>query len=510
MLRSIYGLLLAAVLLTPTHRAAAFSILGSKATWMTGSVGYQAGETGGPMLPGEGYRWNIPVVTYGFDDSFLTYFGTNGIAAVESAIQVLNNLPTADAMSDTLEEFPTYTLRHNNSAAALGLIDLKTLTLSYLLERLGVGAPERWVWSLRQFFTDPANIQHFSVFNPNYDPVTLRSSSLVNGNQFTYQIIRYLPGDNYTTVNFPVDPTAPAFSTAAYYWQAFVTYNDRGGALPESPGTYIPGLTREDVAAIRYLYRSKNYAVETVLPDVVGGSSSGLSVGTVGSSGGGGSGGSDGIWTPTFSVAVGGGSSDTPWSIVVSSAGTNAAAGGTNVVVTTTNSIAFNANALRPGIGKVTFARVSWDSVLSATTKPYAVTWTDRYITNGSIKTQKVSRSIVRPDFLFAAGDLGTINHVPILIVHATSGDGYLNDSALNRIGAAGEQAGPGIINTANEMVFSKLGRYFLNETGVGTGEADAFLGISFGSYDGSTNPIVAYPDGASIRALEAQVLRGR
>ncbi len=506
MLRSIYGLLLAAVLVTPIHRAAAFSILGSKATWMSGSIGYQAAETGGPMFLGEGYRWNIPVATYGFDDSFLTYYGSNGVAAVESAIKILNSLPAADEMSDSLAEFPTYTLRHNNSAAAIGLIDLKTLALSYLMERLGVGAPERWVWSIRQFFTDPANIQHFSVFNPNYDPLTLQSSSMVNGNQFTYQIVRYLPGDNYTTVNFPVDPTAPAFSTTAYYWQAFVEFADRGGLLPRAAGTYIPAVTREDVAALRYLYRSKNYAVESMLPDVVGGSSSGLSVGTVGSSGGS-SGGADGVWTPTFSVAVGGGSSDSPWSIVVSS-GTNAAAGGTNVVVSATNSIPFNVNALRPGIGKVTFARVSWDSVLSATTKPYAITWLDRYVTNGSIKTQKVSRSVVRPDFLFGAGDLGTVNHIPIIFFHVVNGDGYVNNSALNRIGTGGEQAGPGIINTGNELVLPKLGRYYLN-TGVGSGEADGSLGVSFGSFDGSTNPIVAYPDGASIRALADQVLRG-
>ena len=510
MLRSLYGLLLAAVLLTPVQRASAFSILGAQATWMGTSIGYQGTDLGGPMFLGEGYRWNIPVVTYGFDHSFLTYFGSNGVAAVESAIKILNDLPVADAMSDTLEEFPTYALRHNNTASALGLIDLKTTTLSYLLNRMGVGGPERWVWSLRQFWTDPASIQHFSTFNPNYDPVTFTPTSMINGYQYTWGIFQYAPGDNYTTVNRPVDPTAPTFSTLAYFFNTGpLRYSTRGGILAGTPGTYFQGLTREDAAAIRYLYRTKNLAVETTLPDVVGGSSSGVSVGTVGSTGGG-SGGGDSVWAPTFSVAVGGGAGDSPWSIVASSAGTNTAAGGTNVVVSATNSIAFAATALRPGIGKITFARIGWDSVLGSTTKPYAVTWTDRYLTNGGFRTQKISRSLVRPDILFSVGDLGTINHVPVTYLEITTTGGFINYSAINRVGTGGEQAGPGIINTGNELVFSKIGRYYLNETGVGTGEAESILGLSFGSFDGSTNPVVAYPDGASIRALEAQVLKGR
>lgn len=511
MLRSLFAMLVAAVLLTPVHQAKAFSILGSKATWMTGSIGYQAGETGGPMYIGDGYRWNVPVLTYAFDDSFLTYFGSNGVAAIESAIKVLNSVTNADAMSDDLAEYPTYTLRHNNSASALGLIDVKTLALSYLLERIGVGAPERWVWSLRQFWTDPGNIQHFSVLNLNYDPETWRQSAFINGNQFTYQVQRYLPGDNYKTVNYPMDAAAPAFTTAAYFWQSFQGIVAQGGILAGAPGTYFPNITREEVAAIKYLYRSKNYAVETLLPDVVGGSITGLPVGTPGTSTGS-SGGStaDDTWTPTYQVAVGGGTSSSPWSVIVSTGGTNTTTTGTTTTGATTNSTTFVGTALRPGIGRVTFARIGWDSILGATTRPYAVTWTDRYITNGVIRSQKLSRSIVRPDFIFSATDIGTVNHIPLTYVHATTGDGYVNNSAVNRVGAAGEQQGPGIINTGNEFSFSKVGRYYLNDNGVGTTQDQGGIAISFGSFDGSTNAIIAYPDGASIRALEAQVLRSR
>ena len=516
MFRSISGFLVAAALLVPMQRAQAFTILGSQATWMTASVGYQGGDLGGPMFLGEGYRWNVPVLTYAFDDSFLTYYGRDGVNAIESAIKVLNNIPAADSMSESLSEFPTYTLRHNNSAAALGLIDLKTTALSYLVTRLGVGAPERWVFSLRQFFTDPANIQHFSVLNPNYDPVTYHQTALINGSLFTYQIQRYLPGDNYTTVNFPVDTSAPAFSTAANFIQAFVVSGTQGSSLAFSQGTYFPNITREEFGSIKYLYRTKNYAVETVLPDVVGGTISGLSVGAAGSGAGGGGGGGgsvDDVWTPTYQVAVGGGAGNSPWSIIATSFGTNGAAGaGTVTTVVSTNSTSFVATALRPGIGKVTFARISWDSVLSAVTKPYAVTWTDRYVTNGVLRTQKLSRAVTRPDFLFTAGDLGTVQHIPITAGTVVNGDGFVNNSAINRVsvGAGIEQVGPGIINTFNELAFSKIGRFYLNENGVGSTQDDAFLGVSFGSFDGSTNAIIVYPDATSIHAIEALVLRGR
>ncbi len=50
------------------------------------------------MCISNGYRWNVPVVTYGFDQSFLDYFGSNGVAAVQGAIAVLNDLPPASTI----------------------------------------------------------------------------------------------------------------------------------------------------------------------------------------------------------------------------------------------------------------------------------------------------------------------------------------------------------------------------------------------------------------------------
>src|SRR6266404_2657358 len=91
-------------------RANAFSLLGPFAPWMDVQKGYrQPGDIGGPMNIGEGYRWNIPVITYGFSRSFLDYFGSNGVAAVESAIAIRNQVPPASAINP--ESYTAYVWR---------------------------------------------------------------------------------------------------------------------------------------------------------------------------------------------------------------------------------------------------------------------------------------------------------------------------------------------------------------------------------------------------------------
>ncbi len=464
------------------------------------------------MYLGEGYRFNMPVLTYAYDASFLRYFGANGVAAIESAMKVLNDLPAADSMSATLEEFPTTTLRHNATASALSIIDLKTTTLSFMLEQLAVAAPENYVWSIRAHFTDPAGIDHFSVINPNYDPVTLTQSSFINGYQYTYQI-RQTDTAEWKTANFPVDPLAPSFTTVANYGQAFFA-RGRGGSLAFGPGSYFPALTREDVAAFRYMLSTTNYAVESLLPDVIAstggalGVSGGTSVGSGGLGGGGGGGFSGGFgapWSPAFSVAVGGaGTSNPPWSIVAAS--TNVATNA--VVVTVTGGLPSVVNALRPGVGKYSFVQIGYDSILGAATRPYLVTWLDRYVTNSVTRVQALARQITTPDILFSAADLGVIDHLPIL--SSITADGFVNDSALNRVngGGFGELAGPGIITSGKEITFSKIGRYYINTEE--TTEADGFLFGGWGSFDGSTNAPVLYPSGTSIKAIEKLVLGGR
>ena len=119
-------------LIASTDESDAFALLGPVQPWMQTTNGViQPGDIGGPMCISNEYRWNVPVVTYGFDQSFLDYFGTNGVAAVESAIQILNDLPPASQI--VLTNYPFNSQSENFAAAAQSLYDLKSETLSLLL-----------------------------------------------------------------------------------------------------------------------------------------------------------------------------------------------------------------------------------------------------------------------------------------------------------------------------------------------------------------------------------------
>lgn len=105
---SLFLSVVSALLLLATH-ASGFALLGPYTDWMMQTNGYrQRWDIGGPMDINEGYRWNVPVVTYAFDKGFLDYFGLKGVAAVESAIQILNELPPASKLVVT--NYPFYSM----------------------------------------------------------------------------------------------------------------------------------------------------------------------------------------------------------------------------------------------------------------------------------------------------------------------------------------------------------------------------------------------------------------
>src|ERR1017187_7866660 len=93
----------------------------------------------GPKNLGEEYRRNTPVMYYAANADFLDYFGSNGVAALDDAYAILNNVFTntpavaangLDAYSAGLTEFPLNSIEENYQAQGLGLIDLKSETLS--------------------------------------------------------------------------------------------------------------------------------------------------------------------------------------------------------------------------------------------------------------------------------------------------------------------------------------------------------------------------------------------
>jgi hypothetical protein len=479
-MRRLFPQLLAGLLLASSCvPARAFSLLGAYDAWMTPEVGLNLPfDIGGSMNLGEEYRWTIPVITYGFDESFLNYFGTKGVEEIEKAISVFNNLPPFSKMSADLSEFPLDTRRFNHRARALVLHDLRSFAMASLLEVLGVGPAERYAWQIRSRAVIN-NIPLYAVTKRNFDPVTFEPTAYVNGTLYTYLILQTWTIPAYEAVEFEVDPTRPTVSSLSGFNVGGGTIGSSGYLTSFEPGLFYTGLTRDDVGALRYIYRAQNVNVETLPPGVVGAPLNSGGSGLIGS----------------------GQNTSSPWGIPPSLA-TNLTTLFTNLTTTVTNGAAVS-QALRPGIDKLVFTRVDFDSFTGGW-----VTLTNRYedmfITNSTLVRQLVDRPLAGPDVLFSAADLGVIAATGEPFVYFRNVN-WLSQDAIN-----GTQAlsGPGVINPQTTMTFTKLGQWLFN-VGDG-GQADALDDFWWGSFDGTTNAPVVYPSGASIKALENLILSGQ
>ncbi len=245
--------------------AQAFSLLGptNSEPWQVHDLGYSLRmDVGGPMNIGEDFRRNTPVLYYAFDENFLDYFGSNGVYAVDQAFAILNNLHN---VSDTnfysadLSEVPLESRRFNQTAAALNLLDLKSEVLSLMVEQLGLADAIRFTWTLHnrtaggacpvgnQYLVTKRNL---AIVPSDLDQ--LQYSSYVNGVLFSYYINEYCqnpPGNAPLSeaIEIPVDVPANAarFAPVTSSRQNFLYV-----------GGFFTGLTRDDVAGLRYLLRS--------------------------------------------------------------------------------------------------------------------------------------------------------------------------------------------------------------------------------------------------------------
>ncbi len=257
-------LLALAALLVTQNQARAFSLLGpitgnaAISPWQTFQNGYNfPSDIGGVMNRGEGYRWNVPVLYVAFDDSFIEYFGNQGVNEAESALRTFNTLTNFSMMSSNLSEIPLRTTRVNFHAQALGLIDLKSTTLRAVVEELGLTQAERYIFTIRDRNVTTFNgttFTNFLVIQRSFDPVTHQPSAFVNGTLYTYDLREdyYLIGASEAAER-PADTAAFTFTSVAF------------GA--PNVGHFFTGLTRDDVGGLRYLYSTNNLAAERLLAD---------------------------------------------------------------------------------------------------------------------------------------------------------------------------------------------------------------------------------------------------
>ena len=295
---------------------------------------------------GQGYRWNVPIITYGFDQSFIDYFGTNGVAAVESAIQMLNDLPPASAINPT--DYSFIGLRINYRAESDGLIDLKSMALCLLLEQMGLAQPKRYMYTLHDFsvVNDQAN---YTVLLRNFDPIALAPVPFVNGQ--SYDLSLMINDINYFYYEFEGYPfPSPPFLADAVeivplvFDPNTVADFEPGGGLNDTglynhPGQFFSGLTRDDIGGLRYLLSPTNIAMENLIPGVRGAER---------------------------------------------------------------NAQNFVNKALRPGVDKITFQPLRQNSH-SGHFIPAVFRYEDSYVSNGVIQHQTLERMVKEPDILFTA-----------------------------------------------------------------------------------------------------------
>jgi hypothetical protein len=174
----------------------------------------------------EEYRWNVPVVTYAFDQSFIDYFGPDGIKAVRKAFDILNALPRASRID--IDSYPLHTRGFNTDASEQNLYDMKSMALSTIIQQLGLDSPTEHVF-------DEESLGYEPILFHNFDPATLEPSFYVNGTLYTNYLYDF---------ETRVDPLS-------FGWNAVAD-------CLLSAGDYYSGLTRDDVGGLRYLLSRSN------------------------------------------------------------------------------------------------------------------------------------------------------------------------------------------------------------------------------------------------------------
>jgi hypothetical protein len=179
-----------------------------------------------------------------------------------------------------------------------------------------------------------------------------------------------------------------------------------------------------------------------------------------------------------------------------------------NPVVCPSNSV-----ALRQGIGGIKFVRRDFDSLLNRFFYPITNVYTVYAVTNNTLIPQRVERFVTQPDFLITASDLATTPADPALGAAAVARNLPFDTNSINPTVAF---AGPGTIVPGTAFIFDKVGPIYLNQfTGFFLGGGGFFISaetnqtqlLVWGSFDGTTNAPVVYPNGTSITNLENSVL---
>jgi hypothetical protein len=450
-------------LVTGLYQSKAFTMYGQLDNWQIPEVGFTFGEAGGSKIWGEEFRLNTPVITYGFDQTFLNYFGERGIKAVDEAFTILNRIPPTSRMSTNLTEFLTDDAQRTlPSAEALNLRDLKSTTLGLVIEHMGL-AGEEHVFDLRKRISTPGTCQFiYQVQLRNLDPIPNvlipPVTRYVNGTLYTYEIVDFCPLPNIAfAVEKLVDPTDFAFNAVASFKGGLTAQGQRIG------GYYI-NITRDDAGGLRYIYRRENQNVGEFLPP------------------------------DARPLPISG-----PW----------------GPVIIGTNGVSTNTAAVRAGIQKITFRKVRFAPTFGSFFKPIVQTYKSPVVTNDFngkmiIVNQTVRRLVDQPDIIFTAADLNNLPPASPSLAPSIASRSISFVTNDTPIFSAPESVGPGTILPQMLITFHKATPHFFNQTDFFLDEVTSEPGFLWASFDGSTNEPFIYSlsvNGLTLRDIEQRAL---
>jgi len=537
---------------TPSARA--FVMIGPMDVAEVSSGGIDFNYTddlGGPKDLKTFFRWNTPMLTYAFDASFMQYFGLEGREAVKEAFTIVNDFFENDdysgvsALDYTEHGFRSNynTTWENRTAKEAGIIDLKSLVLGMVVNQLGLGNPHRYAFGARAITTNAAGTQlNFNVRLRNFDPITFKPTSVINGVTYSYRLIHDAPPSAGFTVaptfadmeEFTTDTSGNAWTSVAgivdaFYGNTAIYWTDQptlfGFGMFYSGkyamgGQYKPrhALTYDDAGGLHYLYRKGNIVYENLDPNVA------LII--------------PANFLPTYAIPVFPNGSPRQYPDPSGTTGAFIPRRNSGIIpgLPITSSLPAQAPpalvdvALRGGMDKIQFIEQPFDSFLGITFTATNHIWTDRFVsTNGQnvaglnnttpgasayigIPTlawfeQTVGRGIFQPDIIFVADELGVSpDGVPIAFNRTDSTawiDNYTNN--LGPVQVLTTNVGPGLIVGPMQYTFTKLGEGFeviwSGEASV-VGNTDSYS--LWGHIKGpGPNDVVTFPNDAQMHILE-------
>jgi len=184
--------------------------------------------------------------------------------------------------------------------------------------------------------------------------------------------------------------------------------------------------------------------------------------------------------------------------------------------------------AIRGGVDRIQFIRRDYDSLISQAwdevTNDYTLPELD--VTNRTVSLKHFQRRVPRPDFLFTAVDWAansavaysnTVDGATASLSITLTGIGqafYFRTLGFNQSARPSNLAGPGTIESPTVLptlfILNKLAPLF--ESSTGTAPTNNFLNLTeadhaqlsaWGSFDGTTNAPIVYPNGTSLTELE-------